>query len=287
MSFDEFIKVLEFYLKDNGEYYKTFSLKEIKAARKEIEIIYLQFTEGKQAGVYLKDLPDFFNFFFVKAKNKKLLKFTKRRSYEFSSFAEEALSMPQVNTGFKQYMVFILKNQKVLGPGDIIRIFKKFNILDLPPELELTLLDTESKDLFPKISLEALDNKKQIDQILLKHYEEMYVYFKRVQDQESKQIPLDDVPAFLRYTLPGVRLIDQKKFNLLKSEEEERLKIYVKVFLFDFLKVDEAFLRKIGLNINLSLKQIREFLRFMALSLDSLEIEQGVIFIISLSFYPE
>lgn len=269
LSFDEFMKILEMFLKDNNYFGKKYSLEDFKRVRRDIESIYLLYTEGKKGAISLEKFSDFCEFFLLKAKNKKILRFTKRNNYTFSSFLEEIIES-KFNDGFKDYMLFLKKNQKVITCNDAIRIYKKFNIIDLPKETKLKLLDTKSNFSF-LIFLESKDNLNRIKKIFQENFEDAYIQYQKLKNEDDGKIPKSYILFYLSESFKKIKLLDQGH-DLFELEEEQRALVYLNVYLYDYMKVDQEFWDKAPKDVALDFKQIRNFLKFLCLSIEKLEI---------------
>lgn len=275
------MKILKMFLQEKNFFGKKYSLDDFKRVRRDVESIFLLYTEGKRKGITLEKFSDFCQYFFMKAKEKKILRYTKRSSYTFSSFLEEAIEK-STKEGFKEYMLFLKKNQKILTSNDIIRIFKEFNIIDLPKEVLLNLLETDSK-IWNNLSLGAKSNLKKVQNIFQENYDQAYLSYQQLKNNEDLKISKSYIFFYISEALGRVKFLDQGH-DLLKSEEEQRAIVYLDVFLFDYMRIDQDYWKKNQSEVSLDFKQIRNFLKFLCLSVESLEIlESKVIFTIFLT----
>ena len=132
---------------------------------------------------------------------------------------------------FKGFMLFLKKNQKMISFSDFMRIGTVLRVLNFPIGRELSLKETPKK-------LEYIEILKDVTTqnygFILAEYSEMAVGLR-------EKLEVSRVAGFLRKIfIDFLRIIDDG-VNLLRGDEQERVNIYMRVYLYDYLKLDQDF----------------------------------------------
>ncbi len=90
----------------------------------------------------LEEFSELCQFFIKKAKDRKFVRFTKLKNFDFHYFLEEALHSE--SDQFKHYMMYLKKNQGFVVPEDFMKILTRFKVLSLPFARDLELNPTSS-----------------------------------------------------------------------------------------------------------------------------------------------
>lgn len=139
LSFQEFKYLLQLFLIDEGKFHNQFSLRWIKKSKKQILSFFLEFTSQKKQ-IPLNLLEDLFVYIITKtAKRDFIRNASKRRNFSFYRLLEQSLE--EGSKCFKNYMLFLKKNQKFLTFSDFIRIGTQFRIFNFPVDSELPSLE--------------------------------------------------------------------------------------------------------------------------------------------------
>lgn len=105
---DQFVKILELFLKDIGELMPTYSLDYVKKVRVGIRDVFYSFQDGRKGAIKLDQFSEFCDYFFEKSKGRPYLKRLNRKDYDFYSFLEDAVNIGDPR--FKLYMLYLKKN---------------------------------------------------------------------------------------------------------------------------------------------------------------------------------
>ena len=98
----------------------------------------------------LEEFSDLCLYFLKKAKDRKFVRYTKLKTFDFYDFLET--SMESESDQFKHYMLFLKKNQGFLVPEDFMKILTRFKVLSLPLCRDLELNPTASSLFFTRVS---------------------------------------------------------------------------------------------------------------------------------------
>ena len=128
------------YLEDNYDFGDRLNLGNVHEAVMEVRAIIKEFKHPEWPT--LDEFSDLCLFFLKKAKDRKFVRYSKLKSYDFYFFLEEALSCDSHQ--FKQYMLYLKKNQQFIITEDFIKILVKFKVLSLPFGRDLDLNPTSS-----------------------------------------------------------------------------------------------------------------------------------------------
>lgn len=109
----------------------------------EIRSIYKDYTTEPK--ISLEAFSELCLFFMRKAKDRKFVRFTKIKDFDFYKFLEMALD--KESHQFAQYMLYVKKNQQWIIVDDFIKIMVRFKIISLPFARDLELNPTSGKSL--------------------------------------------------------------------------------------------------------------------------------------------
>lgn len=257
---DQFVKILELYLKDIGELMPTYSLDYVKKVRIALRDVFYSYQEGQKGTIPLAQLSDFCDYCFEKCRGKPFMKRLNRKDYDFYSFLEDTVKLGDPR--FKHYMLYLKKNQKELNLNDVIRILRMFLLIDLPGEINFPFLDT----------MKSQNNLTLMLSYLTEYYGYFKEFYKEYASIDEKRINYEHVVSYIREVLEEkIKLMDGNS-NLLNFSEEARFTIYLDVFLFDYIGIDRDWVTRENKTVSLDLSQIQEFLRFLCRSVDNLDI---------------
>lgn len=126
------------YLDDTFDFQSSISMGEIQDIINEMRAIFKDFSEGDRVG--LEKFGELCLFFMKKAKDRKFVRFTKIKDFDFYALLEKAFSME--SHPFKSYMLYLKKNQDWIGFSDFVKILARFNVVSLPFDRDLELNPT-------------------------------------------------------------------------------------------------------------------------------------------------
>lgn len=130
--------ILKAYLDDNFDFDSTLPFSDIERIVAEIRAIYKDFSIESKVG--LDNFADLCLFFMRKAKDRKFVRFTKIKDFDFYRFLEQALETESHQ--FAQYMLYLKKNQEWVIVDDFIKIMVRFKVISLPFARDLELNPT-------------------------------------------------------------------------------------------------------------------------------------------------
>ena len=258
MSFEEFSQVLVLFLRDMGEFRNNYTFQWIKNARKEIRSIFDDFSNNKPS-IPLEKVGDMFLYLIEKAKGKDFIRLQRKIDFSFDKILEKSLKDSILS--FKGFMLFLKKNQKSVSFSDFMRIGTVIRVLNFPVGRELPLKETPKK-------LEYIEILKDVTS---QNYEFILGKYSEMAGGQREKLELAKIPGFLRVIfIDFLRIVDDG-VNLLRGDEEERVNIYMRVYLYDYLRLDQDFHKARRQYKNyLDFSQIFDFLKFIVLSLDSI-----------------
>lgn len=133
--------ILKTYLDDTFDFQSTIPMSDMQDIVKEMRAIYSDFSVGKT--VSLEQFSDLALFFMKKAKDRKFVRYTKIKDFDFYALLEKTLETE--SHPFRCYMLYLKKNQGWIGFDDFVKILARFKVVSLPFDKDLELNPTASK----------------------------------------------------------------------------------------------------------------------------------------------
>ena len=141
LTFEEFVQILKLYLDDNFDFGDRMDLAMAQDAALEVRALIKDFKPDGHPT--LEEFCELCLFFLKKAKDRKFVRFTKLKNFDFYYFLEEAMNSE--SDQFKHYMMYLKKNQGFVIPEDFMKILTRFKVLSLPFARDLDLNPTSSR----------------------------------------------------------------------------------------------------------------------------------------------
>jgi len=263
LDFEEFTQILSIFLFDKNEFNNNYSLDWMRRSKTEISTIFAEY-DNSSISVPVDSMQDFFTFFLSKAKGRDFVKSFAKRDLSFDALIEDAIG--GVSQSFKGYMIFLKKNQHCFTLHDFIRIGTHFGVLNFPKTKELPLLETEK----------SKDALQLVMTLVSETYEDVGDKFRAMSETPEKVIGFNRVFQFMREVFHRHLKFIDSGIDLLEREEEESLAIYLRVYLFDYLRLDSDYYNSPTRRLQLELSQILDFIRFLIQTLETLEVVKKV-----------
>lgn len=132
------MQILKQYLDDTYDFQANIPISDLQDILKEVRAIYNDFNFGKPVG--LDKFAELALYFMKKAKDRKFVRFTKIKDFDFYALLEKALETE--SHPFRCYMLYLKKNQGWVGFDDFVKIMARFKVISLPFDKDLELNPT-------------------------------------------------------------------------------------------------------------------------------------------------
>ena len=279
LNFDDFLKLLEIYLKETYCFGEKISQEFISKVEYEIKKIFdtyfITFELNNQIIIPLEQFDEFRQFFIEKSRNQPYIKNSRPLAQDFEAIMLYSINLHKTEgvddtDSFRKFMIYLKINQRGITKYDFIYMLKKLNVLTIPAP----------KNLFKKVD-ENLTSKNQ---------ETMNRFFKRYY---RKAVELFDQCSDIRYNCYEQTITRDQVFEyledlfrdelIIKDEGEElfintpnncmKVKIYQDVYFYDFLRIDKTFYEEHkSFEPYLSYEQVIDFLEFFILYTETINI---------------